>query len=151
MKSVSLQVADTRYCRNTLNKRYEENGAFGEDLFCADDTAGSTSGTCHGDSGGPMVALKASELRFVLKGIVQGGEACGAYNSPDVFTSTNFGPIYNWIVRKVNACSNGHLECTNGEDLLKLFIHYETVDIIKKNLFFWYLILIHKYPKLIMQ
>ena len=136
LESASLQAEDTRYCKTNLNKVYEENGAFGEDLFCADDPSASSSGACHGDSGGPVVLLKNSELRYVLKGIVQGGEACGAYDTPDVFTSTNFGPIFNWILKKVNACSNGHMKCTNGEFLCSTVMRKDNAQT-KSMEFFW--------------
>ena len=128
LKIAFLQLSDTQHCKDTSSAfSFETNGAFGEDLFCADDQTGGHTGPCNGDSGGPVVKYKTSEFRFVLEGIVQGGGGCAVYDAPDVFTSTNFAPIYEWIVRKVNACTNSLLDCTNGE-LVGVSLDYRYVS-----------------------
>ena len=81
---------------------------FGQDLFCAADQSREVGGSCKGDSGGPIFTFNTAldKVHFELNGIVNGGERCGRFNTPDIYTSTTFAPIYEWIREKVE-CSEG--------------------------------------------
>ena len=64
------------------------------------------------------------ELRYELTGIVNGGRGCGSFNTPDIYTSTTFGPIYDWIRNQVER------KCLPREECPKI---QEFYDVIKSN------------------
>ena len=108
LKSAKLQILETDYCEDQVghvDARGDvfRTGDFGDDLFCADDPAGGYTGACKGDSGGQIFTFETKNFRFELQGIVQGGEVCGVFGSPDIYTNTSFGDIHTWILDRVSA------------------------------------------------
>jgi len=102
-----LQIQSEAFCKDAAPAAAPW---FGAELFCAADQALTGSGSCPGDSGGPVFALRSTEqggvtvfssqFRYELQGLVSGGAApgeCGVLHAPDIFTNTSHGPIYNWI------------------------------------------------------
>ena len=116
LKVAQLQILEDDYCENSVGKDIQRQGVFGQDLFCADDLTGGISGSCHGDSGGPVFSFNTLKQRFELTGLVNGGKVCGAFGLPDVYTKTSFDAIHQWIVKKISGCLNGHLQCLDREE-----------------------------------
>ena len=111
LNMVKLQVQSRDFCTDAVPFKI---GGFGAELFCATDQALAGGGSCFGDSGGPVFQLVRfnqqeskseesfhSQSRYELQGLVSGGGVeCGDLH-PDIFTSTSYAPIYNWIVSKI--------------------------------------------------
>ena len=100
LRESTQQKLDPSFCASTLTNVEEgdfENGAFGDDVFCAADPTGKQSGSCWGDSGGPIFSLNSAEKRYELIGIVNGGTRCGILDRPDIYTSTLHPPILQFI------------------------------------------------------
>merc|ERR1719206_1482855 len=110
LNMVKLQVQNRDFC----TAKWASTLGFGAELFCATDQTLAGSGSCFGDSGGPVFQLVRfnqqeskseqsfySQIRYELQGLVSGDfEKCGDLH-PDIFTSTSYAPIYNWIASKI--------------------------------------------------
>ena len=98
LKKSIQQILSPQRCERALGQALWRQGGFGADLFCAADPTGAVSGSCKGDSGGPIFELNSDgQLRYELRGLVNGGKRCGAFNTPDIYTSTTYPEIYEWI------------------------------------------------------
>ena len=106
LKIATLKILAPDYCESAL----ETVDGFGDDLFCAVDQAGGESGSCYGDSGGPIFTFDSTQFRYQLKGLVNGGKRCGQFGSPDIYTSTTYDQIFSWISSKID-----HLEVVEGK------------------------------------
>ena len=109
---------------------------FGEDLFCAADQTGDKSGSCFGDSGGPIFSLndENGNLQYKLVGIVNGGRRCGSFNTPDIYTSTTFGPIYDWIGEQVERKCLTRQECPAIQEVYDVIKSDATDEEMKEKL-----------------
>ena len=116
LKVAQLQILEPEYCEKAVSKDIPRYGVFGQDLFCADDLTGGISGSCHGDSGGPVFSFNTDTQRFELKGLVNGGKVCGAFGLPDIYTKTGFDAVHNWIVETISGCKDGHLQCVSRDN-----------------------------------
>ena len=96
LKETTMQILSPEICDNNVSKR-KIRSKFGEDLFCVIDPFYKTSGTLHGDSGGPLFTLNFSTKQYELKGIVNDG----SIGEPDYNTRTSFPEIHNWIVTNI--------------------------------------------------
>ena len=124
-------------CRRRIGRqRWIDLSGFGRDLFCAADQTGDASGSCFGDSGGPIFSLNAAneELRYELTGIVNGGRGCGSFNTPDIYTSTTFGPIYDWIRKQVERKCLPREECPKIQKIYDVINSDKTEEDKKENL-----------------
>merc|ERR1712013_567398 len=121
LKIAKLQIQSSSFCKDAHTTLAPW---FGAELFCAADQALAGSGSCHGDSGGPVFALRptnhggvsvySNQFRYELQGLVSGGAfpgECGGLHAPDIFTNTSHGPIYDWIVRKTEECNRKWWKC----------------------------------------
>ena len=109
-----LHILDPDYCKEVV----ETVTGFGDDLLCAIDQALGGSGSCFGDSGGPVFAFNSIQRRYELKGLVSGGAVpgqCGAFGAPDIFTRTSFDNIYRWISKKTEDKSRVQNKGEEGE------------------------------------
>jgi secreted trypsin-like serine protease len=123
LKKAALQILDLNTCESRVRNATWRNGAV--------HPTGGNSGTCTGDSGGPIFSLDSRQWRYVLKGIVNGGERCGHFGYPDFYTSTTFVKIYDWLVEKVS-CANGY-QCTSREACPRIRTKYEVYENANKD------------------
>jgi secreted trypsin-like serine protease len=69
-------------------------------MLCAQDTPSDRSGTCSGDSGGPLL-VKQSGGSLMEVGVTSVGPAnCGTHR-PDYYTAVR--PIYPWVSSQIKA------------------------------------------------
>ena len=104
LRASTQQKLDAKACTSTLTmfeRQDYQNGAFGEDVFCAANPTGKQSGSCWGDSGGPIFSLNSEENRYELMGIVNAGGGCGHLDNPDTYTSAVHPPILHFIEKTV--------------------------------------------------
>ena len=108
LKKSLQQILSPQRCETALGPALWRKDGFGDDLFCVADPTGAESGSCFGDSGGPIFMLNSVKgLRYELRGLVNGGKRCGIFNTPDIYTSTTYPEIYDWI--------RENIECSAGE------------------------------------
>ena len=99
LKQSNQQMLEPKFCKDqTGMHKWIDLSGFGNDLFCAADPTGEQSGSCKGDSGGPIFSFNSRTNTYFLRGIVNGGIGCGKFSTPDIYTSTTFSPIYEWIL-----------------------------------------------------
>ena len=93
LSDASVQIYPHTYCQEKLPSYL----GFSKDLICGTDPNGSGTGTCRGDSGGPLFIFNPVTQRHEVLGTVQGSEECGKFNIPDVYVNTNEESIRFWI------------------------------------------------------
>ena len=138
LKKTVQQILSPQRCERALGPALWRHGGFGADLFCAADPTRTVTGSCSGDSGGPIFELNSNgTLRYELRGLVNGGKRCGAFNTPDIYTSTTYPEIYKWI-RDIIECTDGKQcvprnECPDVEAKYKIFEAETTNNALKEN------------------
>eukprot|EP00092_Neocalanus_flemingeri_P012403 GFUD01013371.1.p1 GENE.GFUD01013371.1~~GFUD01013371.1.p1 ORF type:complete len:388 (+),score=70.77 GFUD01013371.1:140-1303(+) len=120
LKVASLKILDPDSCESAV-EQLETIEGFGDDLFCALDPSGVESGSCEGDSGGPIFVFNSKQFRYELKGLVNSGfppPFCGQFDFPGIYTRTGFEPIYRWISGKINDQELAGRKCLNGQQCI---------------------------------
>ena len=94
LMEVDVPVVDDETC----GQRYENLlGYDAQTMVCAGvDTGGK--GSCHGDSGGPIMVPDARD-RLVQFGVVSWGMACASPGFPDVYAEAGETALYRWVNR----------------------------------------------------
>lgn len=99
--AASTIVQSTSYCRNKVAQYYPFYSSATQ--LCAIDPPGYSSGSCHGDSGGPAIAR--SNGVPVQVGIISLGESKCATRLPDVFTRVD--RVSSWVAAWIAAVEAG--------------------------------------------
>ena len=137
LKQTTQKRLPPRHCSRRIgNQSWIDLNGFGRDLFCAVDQTGDENGSCFGDSGGPIFSLNAGneKLQYEMNGIVNGGELCGSFKTPDIYTSTTFSPIYDWIREKVERWCLPRQECPAIQEVYDMIESDETDAKMKEEL-----------------
>jgi secreted trypsin-like serine protease len=88
-------VQSTEYCKSKLGTHFHPVGE-----LCAVNPPSYGAGTCHGDSGGPLLALQPGTSEIIEIGITSFGEEDCATTSPSVFTRADF--VSTWASNRIN-------------------------------------------------
>ena len=137
LKHATQKRLSPRICRrNTGQHKWIDLEGFGRDIFCAADQTGDPNGSCEGDSGGPIFSLntESEKSKYELNGVVNGGQGCGSFNRPDIYTSTTFTPIYDWIRRQVERKCLTKQECPAIQEKYEVYKRDETDESTKEKL-----------------
>ena len=87
-------VQGAEYCKSQVGTLFHPVGE-----LCAIDPPSYATGTCHGDSGGPLLALQPGTSEIIEIGITSFGDEDCATTSPSVFTRADF--ISTWASNRI--------------------------------------------------
>ena len=91
LKEVNLPIVNNTKCKSK-HDQFDENTQ-----ICAGGFSNGGSGTCYGDSGGPLQCQL--EDTWYLMGVTSYGDPCAMPNNPDVFTKISF--YHDWIMEHI--------------------------------------------------
>ncbi|XP_047736603.1 uncharacterized protein LOC108679254 isoform X1 [Hyalella azteca] len=99
LQEASMPVLDPKVCTEAYNVSHLSEVKISDGHLCAGSLAG-TSGTCIGDSGGPL-QCNMKDGRWYLAGVTSFGSGCAKPGFPDVFTRITY--YLPWIKQKMRA------------------------------------------------
>jgi secreted trypsin-like serine protease len=102
LQSAVTTVQSTDYCRRNVVKYYPFYSPGTQ--TCAIDSPGHEIGTCHGDSGGPAIAIRPDGTPVEI-GITSLGNPKCSTNTPDIFTRVD--TVSTWVSRWIAAVETG--------------------------------------------
>lgn len=92
LRCTKIRIVPEWYCRFAYRQSLREKNKLNEPLLCG---GNHESDTCKGDSGSPAV------LNQKLFGLVAGGDNCGSYVFPNIYTVVP--RYYDWILKNVGS------------------------------------------------
>jgi secreted trypsin-like serine protease len=102
LQSATTTVQSSEYCRRNVVKFYPYFSVSAQ--ACAIDTPSLRVGTCHGDSGGPAIAIRPDGTPVEI-GITSLGNPKCSTRTPDVFTRVD--TVSTWVSRWIAAVETG--------------------------------------------